>query len=54
MSNTAIFILVAILVVGGIFWLVMYSAGAGRSSDKVQASRHLILATPEKRGRPNC
>lgn len=29
MSNTAIFILVAILVIGGIFWLVIYSGRRG-------------------------
>jgi hypothetical protein len=31
MSNIAIFILVAILVIGGIFWLVIY---AGRRGEK--------------------
>lgn len=29
MSNTVIFILVAILVIGGIFWLVIYSGRRG-------------------------
>ncbi|HWN12136.1 MAG TPA: hypothetical protein VNO50_23105 [Pyrinomonadaceae bacterium] len=29
MSNTAIFILVAIVVIGGIFWLVIYSGRRG-------------------------
>lgn len=29
MSNTAIFILIAIIVVGGIFWLVIYSSRRG-------------------------
>jgi hypothetical protein len=31
MSNTAIFILIAIVVIGGIFWLVIY---AGRRGEK--------------------
>jgi hypothetical protein len=29
MSNTAIFILIAIVVIGGIFWLVIYSGRRG-------------------------
>jgi hypothetical protein len=29
MNNTAIFILVAIVVIGGIFWLVIYSGRRG-------------------------
>jgi preprotein translocase subunit YajC len=29
MSNTAIFILIAIVVIGGIFWLVIYSSRRG-------------------------
>ena len=29
MSNTAIFILLAIVVVGGVFWLVIYSGRRG-------------------------
>ena len=29
MSNTAIFILIATIVVGGIFWLVIYSGQRG-------------------------
>jgi len=29
MSNTTIFILVAIVVIGGIFWLVIYSGRRG-------------------------
>jgi hypothetical protein len=35
MSNTAIFILVAFIVVGGIFWLVIYS---GRRGEKHRQS----------------
>jgi hypothetical protein len=31
MSNTAILILVAIIVVGGIFWLVIYSSRRGEN-----------------------
>lgn len=43
MSNTVIFILVAIVVIGGIFWLVIYSGRRGekhrqRTSIKVSDS----------------
>ncbi|HKO43823.1 MAG TPA: hypothetical protein VJU84_11155 [Pyrinomonadaceae bacterium] len=44
MSNTAIFILVAIIVVGGIFWLVMYS---GRRGEKHRQSTS--IKTPDSR-----
>lgn len=44
MSNTAIFIFAAILVIGGIFWLVIYSGRRGekhreRTSIKPAESR---------------
>lgn len=41
MSNTAIFILIAIVVIGGIFWLVIYSSRRGekhRQKTSIKAS----------------
>jgi preprotein translocase subunit YajC len=45
MSNTAIFILIAIVVIGGIFWLVIYS---GRRGEKHREKTS--IKTSESRG----
>lgn len=45
MSNTAIFILIAIVVIGGIFWLVIYS---GRRGEKHRETTS--IKTSESRG----
>lgn len=46
MSNPTIFILVAILVIGGIFWLVIYS---GRRGEK---HRERTSIKPSESGKP--
>lgn len=47
MSNTAIFILIAIVVIGGIFWLVIYS---GHRGEKHRQSTTIKPANSEREG----
>jgi preprotein translocase subunit YajC len=47
MSNTAIFILIAIVVIGGIFWLVIYS---GRRGEKHRQRTTIKSSDSEREG----
>lgn len=49
MSNTAIFILIAIIVVGGIFWLVIYS---GRRGEKHRQRTTIKPPDSHREGQP--
>ena len=48
MTNTAIFILIAIVVIGGIFWLVIY---AGRRGEKYRQKTSIKVSDSPDGGR---